>query len=247
MRALLLAAGAGTRLRPLTNTTPKCLVEIHGRPLLDYWLELVFAAGVERALINTHHLAEKVEAHVKGSPWREQVDLVHEPELLGTAGTLAANRRYFGAGPFLVAHADNLTDVDVCWLIERHERRPSGCAVTMLAFHTDDPRSCGILELDEHEVVQRFHEKVEKPPGTLANAAVYIFEPEVAAYAESLGKPCIDLSTEVIPAFIGRILSAQHAGYHRDIGNPHSLERARAEFRPKVAQGAASMAVQSSS
>jgi len=64
MRALLLAAGIGSRLLPITATTPKCLVMINGRPLLDYWLELLFGAGVERILINTHWLAEQVEAYV---------------------------------------------------------------------------------------------------------------------------------------------------------------------------------------
>ena len=84
MRALLLAAGIGSRLRPLTDTTPKCLVRVHDRPLLDYWLDLVFAGGIERALLNTHWLAEQVREHVASSPWRSRIDLVHEDELLGT-------------------------------------------------------------------------------------------------------------------------------------------------------------------
>jgi mannose-1-phosphate guanylyltransferase len=231
MRALLLAAGMGTRLRPLTDTTPKCLVPVQGRPLLDYWLALLFDGGIDRVLINTHWLADQVRRHVERSPWRLCVDLVHEPKLLGTGGTVLANRDWFGSGPFLVAHADNLTDFDVKELIAAHHGRPPGCVMTMLAFRTDDPSSCGILELNAQNVVQAFHEKVVNPPGNLANAAVYIFEPDIIAAALSLGKTEVDLSTEVIPRFLGKILCVETSGYHRDIGNAESLLRANAEYK----------------
>lgn len=231
MRAVLLAAGIGTRLRPLTNTVPKCLVPIQGRPLLDYWLELLFGGDIERVLINTHWLAEKVRIHLEKSVWRPHIDLVHEPELLGTAGTILANREWFGGKPFLVGHADNLTDFDVNGLIAAHQHRPAGCAMTMLAFRTDDPTSCGILEVGEQNIVKAFHEKVANPPGNLANAAVYIMDPETIAMALSLGKAEIDLSTEVIPRFLGRILCVETAGYHRDIGNADSLRRANSEYK----------------
>jgi len=237
MRALLLAAGIGSRLRPLTNTTPKCLVTVHDRPLLDYWLDLVFEGGIERALLNTHWLAEQVRAHVENSPWRSRIDLVHEDELLGTGGTVLANRDWFGEQPFLVAHADNLTDFDVAGLIAAHNGRPAGCIMTMLAFRTDDPRSCGILELDEQNRVLAFHEKVQNPPGNLANGAVYIFEPEVINDIARLGRNVVDLSTEIIPNYLGHILCVETSGYHRDIGNPESLRRAHLEFKHNPRHG----------
>jgi len=232
MRALLLAGGLGTRLRPLTDTVPKCLVEIGGKPLLDYWLDLLFSAGVERALVNTHWLATAVEDHVARSPWRDRIDLVHEDSLLGTGGTVLANRDYFGGEALLVAHADNLTDFDATALISAHVAARPTCAITLLAFETDAPRSCGILELAADHRVMGFHEKVANPPGNLANGAVYIFEPEVLDYIASFGRPVVDLSTEVIPHYLGRILAVKTPGYHRDIGTPESLERARAEFLP---------------
>lgn len=237
MRALLLAAGIGSRLRPLTNTTPKCLVRVHDRPLLDYWLDLVFEGGVERALLNTHWLADQVQAHVAQSPWRDRIDLVHEDELLGTGGTVLANRAWFADQPFLVAHADNLTDFDVEGLLAAHHNRPSGCIMTMLAFRTDDPSSCGILELDQQNRVLAFHEKVKNPPGNLANGAVYVFEPAVIDDIAALGKSVVDLSTEVITNYLGRILCVETSGYHRDIGNPESLRRAHLEFNHKPRRG----------
>jgi mannose-1-phosphate guanylyltransferase len=237
MRALLLAAGIGSRLRPLTNTTPKCLVRVHDQPLLDYWLDLVFDGGIERALLNTHWLADQVRTHVENSPWRSRIDIVHEHELLGTGGTVRANRNWFSNQPFLVAHADNLTDFDVAGLITAHTNRPTGCVMTMLAFRTDDPQSCGILELDRQNRVLAFHEKVENPPGNLANGAVYIFEPEVINDIAQLGRSVVDLSTEIIPNYLGRILCVETSGYHRDIGNPESLRRAHLEFKHKPRHG----------
>lgn len=227
MRALLLAGGIGSRLRPLTETTPKCLVQVGGRPVLERWFDLLFQAGVERTLVNTFHLPDAVRAHVAGSRWADRIDLVHETELLGTGGTVLANRGYFGAEPFLVIHADNVSDCDIAGLVAAHERRAPGCCMTMLAFRTDRPETCGILETDARGVLTGFHEKVADPPGDLANAAVYVFAPDVVAAIAAFGRPVVDVSTEVIPRFVGRIQVVRHDGYHRDIGSPESLAQAR--------------------
>lgn len=230
MRALLLAAGLGTRLRPLTERIPKCLVLIHGKPLLGYWLDLLLPTAAERVLVNTNYLPEAVRQFVTESPWRERVALVHEECLLGTGGTVLKNRHFFEGRPFIVAHADNLTRFDVRAFVSRHERRPAGTLITMMTFRTDTPQSCGIVEEDARGVVTAFHEKAPNPPGTRANAAVYIFEPAVIDFLESLGKEVIDLSTEVIPAFLGRMCTFFNSGYHRDIGTLESLRMAEIEF-----------------
>ncbi|MBV9560889.1 MAG: nucleotidyltransferase family protein [Bradyrhizobium sp.] len=230
MGALLLAAGFGSRLLPITATTAKCLVPIDGKPLLNYWLEHMFAADIERILINTHWLAEQVVAHVRASRFASRIDLTHEDELLGTGSTVLDNRDWFRGSPFLVAHADNLSDFDVRGLVAAHETRPRGHPITMLGFRTDRPSSCGILELDDRSSVVAFHEKVADPPGNLANGAVYIFEPEIIDAIASLGRPQVDLSTEIIPLFLGRILCVETHGYHRDIGTPDSLAQARSDF-----------------
>jgi mannose-1-phosphate guanylyltransferase len=103
----------------------------------------------------------------------------------------------------------------------------------MLGFRTDDPSSCGILELDGRNTVMAFHEKVAKPPGNLANGAVYVFAPAVIDDIARFEKAVVDLSTEVIPDYLGRILCVETDGYHRDIGNPESLRRAHLEFKPR--------------
>jgi mannose-1-phosphate guanylyltransferase len=230
LRALLLAAGLGTRLRPLTDSVPKCLVPIRGRPLLAYWLELLFKGGIERVLINTHHLHEAVCAFLDNTPWREQVDVVHEDRLLGTGGTVLANRNWLGHTSFLLAHADNLTLFDPTAFAERHALRPPGCLITMMTFDTDSPETCGIVQERADGIVAGFHEKVANPPGRRANAAVYIFEPEVVDWLAMLNTRVIDLSTEVLPSFLGRICTYHNDCYHRDIGTPESLRCAELEF-----------------
>lgn len=232
MRALLLAAGLGTRLRPITDHVPKCLVPVHGKPLLQYWLDLLLPGDIERILLNTHYLPETVRQFVAASPWRDRISMVHEDVLLGTGGTVLKNREFFGKQPFLVAHADNLTQFDPAAFIARHHRRPPGVDITMMTFDTDAPQTCGIVEENADGVVLAFHEKVANPPGNHANAAVYIFEPGVVDFLAGFGREVIDLSTEVIPHYMGRICTFHNRGYHRDIGNPESLRLAEQEFRP---------------
>ena len=230
MRALLLAAGLGTRLRPITDHVPKCLVPIHGKPLLGYWLDMLLPNGVERVLVNTHYLPLPVRDFVAHSVWHDYISLVHEGELLGTGGTVMKTRDFLQDGAFMVAHADNLTRFDVGAFIHAHESRATGVDITMMTFDTDAPENCGIVELDARGVVIKFHEKVAKPPSNHANAAVYIFEPSVIDFMDSLDKAVIDISTEVLPRYLGRMQAFHNSDYHRDIGTPESLVLAELEF-----------------
>lgn len=230
MKALLLSSGLGTRLRPLTNTIPKCLVPIHGKPLIGYWLELLSDSGVSAILVNLHYFADEVRDYIGKSPYSSIVRTVYEEELLGTAGTLLKNRNFFENKPLMLIHGDNLSMFDVKAFIMRHANRPSGCEITMMTFTTPTPESCGIVELDEKGVVQAFHEKVEAPPGDLANGAVYILEPGIFDFLESLGKKVMDFSTEVLPHYIGKIFSFHNDVYHRDIGTMESYMTAEREW-----------------
>src|SRR5687767_4417606 len=115
-KSLLLAGGLGTRLRPLTDTTPKCLVPIRGRPLLDYWFDAFVRAGIADVLINTHHLPDQVRAYIgqKNASGQFRVAEAYEPTLLGSAGTHHANRDWIKTGDTaLIVYADNLSDVDL--------------------------------------------------------------------------------------------------------------------------------------
>jgi mannose-1-phosphate guanylyltransferase len=114
--------------------------------------------------------------------------------------------------------------------VNQHATRPRKTELSMMVFATPNPQSCGIVTLDGQGIVQAFHEKVANPPGTLANAAVYIIEPSVVDMMASLGKEQIDLSTGVIPRLIGKIFTYHNTSYHRDIGTPSSWAQANQDF-----------------
>ena len=226
MRALLLAAGLGTRLRPLTDTMPKCLVPIKGQPLLGIWLERLTQASIGPFLINTHYLAEQVETFVEASVYRNQIRLVKELELQGTAGTLIANLDFFQGKDGLLIHADNYCLADFKAFQQAHANRPPECLMTMMTFRTTDPSSCGIVELDERGVVIGFHEKVARPQGNLANGAVYILSAELLARMSTDLNAVTDFSTEVLNRFVGQIYSYETSTAFIDVGTPETYEQA---------------------
>ncbi len=230
MKALLLSAGIGTRLRPLTDSTPKCLVPINGKPLMEYWIDLLCKENQIPVMINLHYLSEQVATYIHSSPYRKNIKIVHEKSLLGTGGTLLKNRAFFKNEPIFLAHADNLTIFDLDTFIHAHQLRPTNCEITMMTFETPTPQTCGIVELDKENVVCAFHEKIKNPPGNLANGAVYILEPSVLDFLKSLGKIQIDFSTEVLPNYLGKIFTFHNSQYHRDIGTMESYTKAIKDF-----------------
>lgn len=229
-QAILLAAGFGTRLRPLTDKTPKCLIPLNGVPLLDIWLRQLSRSGIERFFINTHYLAPAVVEFVQSHKLAEKIVLFHEPNLLGTAGTVRAIVRKYNLQheTLLVAHADN---VCVCsWQDFMAMQQCEDHILTMMAFQTDSPMSCGILEVDGNSMLRQFYEKVAEPPGNLANAAVYIFKPAVLRLLDSLDACENDLSVNVLPKLIGKIKVWPTDGYLRDIGTPESYQQAQIDI-----------------
>ena len=230
MRALLVAAGLGTRLRPITDTTPKCLVPIHSQALLAIWLQRLAQAGIGPFLVNTHYLSGQVNAFVETSPYRKDIILVHERDLLGTAGTLIANLDFFCGSDGLLIHADNYCLADFSAFLQAHRSRPPECLMTMMTFRTDAPSSCGIVELDASGVVVDFHEKVAHPPGNLANGAVYILCAELLQRLASDLGGVSDFSTEVLHRFVGKIYSYETNATFLDIGTPANYAKANIEL-----------------
>ncbi len=226
MRVILLAAGFGTRLRPLTDKIPKCLVPIKGTPLLEIWLQRLTQAGMGPFLVNTSYLADLVESYIKTSSYHDQVTLVHELELLGTAGTLIENLEFFKNEDGLLIHADNYCLADFIAFRQAHLNRPRGCLLTMMTFRTDDPSSCGIAELDDRGVVVGFHEKVANPPGNLANGAIYILSAEFLRRFSTDLRTMKDFSTEVLHRFVGNIYSYETSERFLDVGTPERYQKA---------------------
>jgi mannose-1-phosphate guanylyltransferase len=233
MKAFLLAAGRGSRLRPITDHTPKCLVEVGGRALLDIWLDALAKAGVDEVLVNTHHLAEQVAAHVGLRPAPPVVRLSHEPDLLGSAGTLRANRHFVAAEDmFLVINADNLTDFDLGVLVDAH--RAAAPIATLSVFRASRPSECGIVETDADGRVVAFVEKPASPRSDLANAGMYAFHPRALAEIPA-GLPR-DIGFDLLPRLAGRARAVLIDDcFFFDIGTAAALQRARREWEGRTA------------
>ncbi len=227
MKAVLLAAGLGTRLRPITDTTPKCMLVIGDRPLLDIWLDAFEQAGVDEVLVNLHHLPHVVSDHLAGRTSPPTVRAVFEPELLGSAGTLLANRDWLEAEEmFLACNADNLTDFDLRTLIDAHRaRRP---LATLTAFRSDRPSAGGVLEVAESGLLTGFAEKPPEPVSDLVNAGIYAFHPSVLD--ELGGTPPCDIGYDLLPRLVGRALVVSVRGYFRDVGTVDAYRRAVQEW-----------------
>ncbi|HET9303927.1 MAG TPA: nucleotidyltransferase family protein [Propionibacteriaceae bacterium] len=231
MKAFLLAAGLGTRLRPITDSTPKCLLRIGGVPLLDIWLDALAGSGVDEVLVNTHHLAYLVSAHVAARTGPPVVHLVEEPELLGSAGTLRANRDFVaGETMFLAVNADNLTDFDLRVLINAHQS--ASTVATLSLFHAPQPSACGIVDVD-NGVVVGYVEKPANPSSDLANAGIYAFHPRVLD--DITGPTPTDIGYDLLPQLVGRARAVRLDGsYFIDIGTPAALQQASEEWESRL-------------
>lgn len=239
MKAFLLAAGMGTRLQPLTLTTPKCLVPINGTPLLGIWIDHLAANGITDILINTHHLAGQVTDYLDKRRNRPgpRISIAHEESLLGSGGTLLANKNFVaGEDAFLIIYADNLTNINLRPMIGFHRNRISmGCVLTMALFQAPDPSACGIATLAKDGKIINFIEKPKKPPGDLANAGIYVSTPALFDYypADRQGPAVLDLGHHVLPRLTGRMYGFIIDGYLKDIGTLAAYATAQREWPPE--------------
>ena len=224
-RAMILAAGLGVRLRPLTLKIPKCLLPINGRPVLDIWLDLCRRGRITEALVNTHHLAPQVATHLSRWSGPPSIRLTHEETLLGSAGTLARNQSFFDrSGPFAIIYADTLAPrLDLDAMFRWHEQ--SGALLTMGLFRTTWPRECGIAVMSDDGRIVSFEEKPSDPVSDLANAGVYIAEPGVLDLLPD--RLPADLGGDVLPSLVGRIAGYPIEGPVLNIGTPDRYRAAQ--------------------
>jgi NDP-sugar pyrophosphorylase family protein len=202
MRALVLAAGVGSRLRHYTAHRPKPLLEILGEPILGYNLAMLAAAGFDDVAINLHAFPDAVRAYAgDGSRWGLRVTYSEEAELRGTAGALVPLAQAFAGDAFAIVFGDNLNELDLADLLARHRER--GRLATIAVWERDDVTQSGVAEIDAGDRIVRF---VEKPaPGATAshwvNAGVLFAEPALLD-AIPRDRPS-DLGRDVFPALVG--------------------------------------------
>jgi mannose-1-phosphate guanylyltransferase len=231
MKAYLLAAGLGTRLRPITDTLPKCLVPVAGRPLLAWWMDLLEEHNVTDVLINLHHLPDPVRDFARDYQGPVRIELVMEERLLGSAGTLHANRDFVeGEEQFHILYADNLTNVDLSGLRRFNSEHPA--ALTVGLFHAENPSACGIVTLDEEGTIIEFEEKPEQPNGDLASAGMFVARPSLFRYVDPDSFP-YDFGHHLLPRLLadGAMNGVPVQGYLRDVGTHESLQRAEREWK----------------
>jgi mannose-1-phosphate guanylyltransferase len=231
MKALILAAGEGTRLRPLTLTCPKPMLPVGGTPLLAHIFRWVRGQGVDEVAVNLHYLPEVVTGFVgDGSRFGLRVTYSREDPILGSAGAAKKLQGYLDTS-FLVVYGDMLLDVELDPLLDLH--RESGALLTAGLMWTDDPSSKGIAELDGQCRVVRF---VEKPrpgeiEGNLASAGIYVAEPELLDFIPS--EVCYDIGGDLLPDLLRRGLPVYGnllEGYLLDIGTHEAYRQSQADL-----------------
>jgi mannose-1-phosphate guanylyltransferase len=221
MKAFILAAGDGTRLRPLTDSVPKCLLPIHGVPLLEIWLNTCKAAGITDILVNAHAHAEAVKQFAATQKSGVRASIVEEPQLLGSAGTLAENRAFAaGEEAFFVLYGDVLTAVDLRRMLEFH--RQKNLAASLGIYRVPDPTRCGVVTMDDDEVIQKFAEKPTHPESNWAFSGVMIAGQEIFDFVPDQ-RPA-DIGFDVLPKMAGRMAGYRISEYLIDIGTPENYQ-----------------------
>lgn len=223
MKAFLLAAGEGTRLRPLTNDIPKCLVPICGRPLIEYWFDLFRRYNIDEVLINTSYLSEKVTEYVHRNAKDLKIVLKHEKSLLGSGGTIKANWRFVSEEKaFFICYADNLTNINLARMLDIHNK--TGKDFTLALFRVNNPHECGIVILDDSSTIISFEEKPEHPESDLAFSGIMVSNHKLIEYFPQ--RNCFDLGYDVLPEIVNHAAGYILNEYLIDIGTPEKLQKA---------------------
>lgn len=226
MKALILAAGFGTRLGILTENKPKALVEVGGKAIVDHNIRKLIDAGISEILINTHYLSDQVEDFLKKQPYRDIVTTVFEPSILGTAGSVKANWDFFENSDFLIMHGDNYFEAELKSLLGAHVNRTTGTIMTMATFNTTSPELCGTVLTDKDGIVVDFFEKTMEKRSFRANAAIYVISLDAKEYFLGTSPLENDISLNVIPKLLGKIQEHFLPGDFIDIGSPTGLAAA---------------------
>lgn len=192
---MVLAAGLGTRLRPLTNEITKPMVPVLDRPVMAHILDLLDGHGFEQVIANLHYFPDSIKQY-----FGERLTYRFEPELLGTAGGVRACADFFADEAFLVISGDALTDIDLSAFVARH--REAGGVATLAVKKVSDTREYGVVLHDRDGRITGFQEKPspEEALSDLGNCGIYIFEPTIFDYFPE--RPFVDWAQDVFPTLL---------------------------------------------
>jgi mannose-1-phosphate guanylyltransferase len=213
MKAIILAAGKGMRLRPLTDALPKVMIPVNGKPILEYHLENLARAGINDIFINLHFLPEAITNHFgDGARWGVHIRYSHEADILGTAGAVGKLKSPLRGGAFLVVYGDNYLEANLAGFIEESATRDG--VGTIAVCEKADVAGSGILELGKDDEILRFKEK--PAPGEVfsrwVNAGLLYLRPEIFNHIPA---GFSDFGLDVIPSLLrkrGRLYAYRISG-----------------------------------
>ena len=232
MKAFILAAGLGTRLRSLGLDLPKVMVPVGGKPLLEHHIELFKRQGIREFIVNLHYLPEKITGYFgDGAKFGVKIVYSHEPELLGTAGAVKKMEQELHEGAFIVFYGDNLVNVEFAPLVEFHRTRKA--LATVALFESSEPWTGGVVETDASGRVLRFVEKPDpKQVSTnLISAGIFVIEPKVLE--EIPAGQFYDFGKQVFPKLLTKglpVYAMKPDAYIQDVGTPERLDKAQRDF-----------------
>jgi len=210
MKALILAAGEGRRLRPLTLTCPKPMLPIGDRPLLEHNILLLRSYGIREIAVNLHYLPQVITNYFgNGEKWEVSLLYSFEETLLGSAGAVKKLETFFDDDTFIIIYGDLFTFIDLGQMIAYHHTR--GAQATIAVHEVSNPCEKGIVSLDEQGRITRFLEK-PKPDqvfSNLASAGVYVIEPAVLKWIPP--QTICDFGQHIFPWLVKN--NKQIAGY----------------------------------
>ncbi len=224
-RAMILAAGLGTRLRPITNHTPKPLLPLDGSPLIDHQLRYLADYGIKSVVINLHHLGDRIREHVgDGSRYGVEVNYSDEPIILGTGGGIKQAARYFGRKPFVALNADALTEADIGAMIEQHLAGSFQATMALKAIDSSDGYTP--IMVGEDGTIEAFGK------GRYFYTGLQVLGPEIFDALPPTGTPSC-LIAEGYKRMLERgakIGAFIYDGYFNDMGTPERYEQAKVDI-----------------
>lgn len=221
VKAVIIAGGFGTRLRPLSCTRPKHLFPIGGKPLLDWTLERLAKNGTNEVVFAVNYLFQAFVKRYGESAYGMKLHYSREARPLGTGGCVKNAEKTIGHNePFLLLNGDILSNVDYAKLYAEHKK--NGAIATMTLHKVDDPTRYGVVELGQKNCIKRFVEKPERgrAPSNLINAGVYALSPQIFNYISE--KKPISIEREVFPLLVqdNKLFGYESEGLWIDIGEP---------------------------
>lgn len=227
-QAVILASGEGVKMRPFTYEIPKPLIPVNGRPLLEHSIELLRQHGITNIYITVSHLAEKIEEHFgDGSRFGVSITYIHEKKPTGTGGALLAARKKLKEGPFVVAYADVLADLDLTEFLQTHENAKAA-AGTIALTSVADPSAYGAVKMRGSRVVE-FSEKpvISGDVSRLVFAGIAAFDTAIFSFFPNKKKGSLSLENDVFPELIeqGRLYGYPFEGQWFDVSTPEIYEQ----------------------